>query len=1157
MISRGKNGRRRSVTTGEELGSLSNRAVINLGQEELALLDALTKEGHLNKFDIEDDVKNTLYHTIPVSMAEFLINPYYLGESCTTLYPELREDLISLFDYPYRESIWTGGIGVGKTHGLSIAISRIIYELSCMYSPQKAFGLSSGTEMVLPLISKNLTLAREIMKSAVDEKIKESPYFMTKFTPDFKKEYTLFPHGIRLTIGSYGSDRVLGSNVFSAALDECVTKKSIVSVEKDGVVCKKTVDNLMAMSQIGYSDCKIVCLDHDDGTLKSGWWRIKESTVQQIVRIETDFSVANLSREHPVLVKSGEWMIYKYAKDIVIGDIIAMEVNYASKRSTCERGNEEKTFGSSKEENGRKESVFREETFRRGKGEDEGSPCEAEDSSLGGNEAEDKRIPEGEKIFSGDQEENERGCEAEMCRSRMEKEAVGDGEESQGGRAPNASSACAVRGGKSILWEEAYEEGEKTYQRGKKGRWWNRAYRCFKAENFRGERKVHKGQSEELLISSEIPMWGDGSLSHYPRRKARECHLFSAGSGQRYRGGQERLGGIRNRRAEKTNCGGFYGNKVRWTNCHCRRKGTVFPVCGEGACEIQGDVEVLSEKRIFNDTRLEQSGSSRCFQWPICDPGICGFGDGWKDACQKNGDELKFAGVRRERIRVLDLPPGLFLSKVICVSDEKPEQTYSICTEFNTFIADGIVVHNTNFPPKRKAQQISTGFGQKLKAAHFDIVEKMYLGLVRRIKSRFQKAGGGFPGMVILASSAATVESFTERKIRDGKDDPEIFVRDHTQWTVKPDEEFCGEVFWVLCSTSAMKSRILTEDEYDMVTDEWMEANDAFVMDIPIEFKSDFESNMEEALRDIAGFSTEAISQFVQRPKAILSAIDPERVHPFSDEEWVAGSPGKFLWNHLSIKFQRRLPGGFKEDAFKPRRNPRAMRWVHLDTSTSGDSSGMAVGHIDRWVEVVQTDSEGGKQVDVLPFYIIDFMLRINPPPGEQIYMPNLRTMIYQFMAKGYQIAGVSTDTYQYVEMHQQIRRRGISTHIISMDTSTEPYDELKSAFYDNRIEIYNYKPFIDEFKFLEYDRLSGTIDHPVAGSKDVSDAVAGVVHGLKTLSKRMPLQGEKHNSRITPHEFSWVTPMIPADQVDIEAVKEAKKDDFEDHFMPILFDED
>ena len=683
MITTGKNGRRYSKTTFDEAVGIIDHMKQNLTPEERLLVDILGEEELENQVLVKEGLFGHIYHTIPVTMEQFIDDPYFLGESCSTIYPAIKEDLIDMFERPYREVILTGSIGVGKTYCLSIAICRILYELSCMISPQKTFGLSSGSEMVIPLISKNLTLAREVMKSAVDDKIKESPYFMTKFDPNIKQDYTLFPHNIRVKIGSYGSDRILGTNIFSAACDE------------------------------------------------------------------------------------------------------------------------------------------------------------------------------------------------------------------------------------------------------------------------------------------------------------------------------------------------------------------------------------------------------------------------------------------------------------------------------------------TNFPPKRKGQQIAIGFGQKLKAAHFDIVEKIYRGLVRRIKSRFQNAGGGFPGMVILASSAATVESFTERKLRESKDDPLVFVRDHTQWTAKPKEEFCGEFFYIICSTSATKSRILREDEYDAITDEYLEANDAFIMDIPVEYKEDFESNMEESLRDIAGFSTEAISQFVQRPKMISVCTNTNIVHPFDREEWVAGGPGVMDWNALVVEIERNLPGGFKERAFMPRRNPSAMRWCHVDASISGDSSGLAIGHIDRWVEVVRRDLDGNAHVDQEPYYIIDFMLRINPPPAEQIYMPDIRVMIYDFMAHGFKFIGFSSDTYQYVEMHQQVSRKGIKPRIISMDASTEAYDELKSAFYEKRIEIYYYEPFIEEFKKLEYDRLAGKIDHPLAGSKDCSDSVAGVVQGLKKAASMMPLQGRMAKSPNLSHEHSWVSPLIPADKVDIEDVKAAKEGISKEDYLPILFDGD
>lgn len=1058
MILTQKNGRRKSETTFEEVNGSIASMLANFTDDERKIARVLEEEmlggGHK---EMASEMKDHTYHTDPVSMEQFLDDPYYLGESCSTIYPAIREDLISLFERPYREYLATGGIGVGKSYCASIVVCRLLYEFSCMISPQKTLGLSSASTLVIPLISKNLVLARDVLKSAVDEKIKESPYFMTKCAPDFRKDYTLFPNNVRVNIGSYISDRILGTDVVSCVMDE------------------------------------------------------------------------------------------------------------------------------------------------------------------------------------------------------------------------------------------------------------------------------------------------------------------------------------------------------------------------------------------------------------------------------------------------------------------------------------------TNFPPKRKGQQIMTGFGQKLKSGHFDIVEKMYRGILRRIKSRFQKAGGGFNGMVILVSSAATTESFTERRIRERKDDPEFYLTDHTQWTAKPKENFSGEVFYVLCSTSAMKSRILKEEEYDLITDEYLEASDAFVMDIPIEFKDDFEANMEDALRDIAGFSTEAISQFIQRPKMITVCTNVDREHPFSKEEWISGSPGVFDWNKLAVKYERRLPGGYVEPAFRPRRNPTALRWCHIDTSLSGDCSGFSIGHVERWVDVVRRDSEGNKEADTAPFYIIDFMLRIYPPPAEQIYMPDLRTMLYQFEDHGFRFIGFSCDSYQclaegtrvitdrgvvgiedvqrgdvvesrsgpnrvtnkwcfgerdtlrvttgdgiviegtekhrvevltgwnagkcnrfydvsgyhptggsevwewkrigdlrvgdtiraidwepkvdseYVamdeepdlgpggrgagsdvylspimdeklaewigffvgdgdigndgvrincnaseigdvsriterafgvkpsvsvrgnkgvvrissrrlvrwlrrngisknkplkvpvkierspksvrcaflrglfgadgsvgketgevslstaylelaesvaviirsvlglrasisvmnrghkgdykktglqyslrvngsrrvwrdrigfgvsakmnalrdhverkgrrlysrvlsveksravvydievendpsyiangivshnsaEMLQQVSRRGISSRLISMDRTTNPYDEVKSAFYENRIEIYPYQPFIDEFKKLEYDRLVGKIDHPEHGSKDCSDSVAGVVWGLKDSASGAPMEGIKEETKMKPHKHAWVSEMIPADEVDPEEVAAAKDGESAAQFMPMMF---
>ena len=180
-------------------------------------------------------------------------------------------------------------------------------------------------------------------------------------------------------------------------------------------------------------------------------------------------------------------------------------------------------------------------------------------------------------------------------------------------------------------------------------------------------------------------------------------------------------------------------------------------------------------------------------------------------------------------------------------------------------------------------------------------------------------------------------------------------------------------------------------------------------------------------------------------------------------------------------------------------------------------------------------------------------MMRIRPPPAEQIYMPDLRRLIYELMEHGFIFTGFSSDSYQYIEMHQQVRRRGITPYLISVDRNTDPYDELKAAIYENRIRFYNYAPFVEELKALEYDRLRGKVDHPQAGSKDVADAMAGVVYGLMNHAERLPVEALAGTKSKITHEHSWVSEGIPAEKVDLQEVRSAKEAGDETELLPIL----
>ena len=55
----------------------------------------------------------------------------------------------------------------------------------------------------------------------------------------------------------------------------------------------------------------------------------------------------------------------------------------------------------------------------------------------------------------------------------------------------------------------------------------------------------------------------------------------------------------------------------------------------------------------------------------------------------------------------------------------------------------------------------------------------------------------------------------------------------------------------------------------------------------------------------------------------------------------------------------------------------------------------------------------------------------------------------------------------------------------------------MKQAFYDGRVKCPKHEKALKECLTIEFDPKHQKIDHPPQGSKDVSDAMAGVAYGL------------------------------------------------------------
>jgi hypothetical protein len=97
-------------------------------------------------------------------------------------------------------------------------------------------------------------------------------------------------------------------------------------------------------------------------------------------------------------------------------------------------------------------------------------------------------------------------------------------------------------------------------------------------------------------------------------------------------------------------------------------------------------------------------------------------------------------------------------------------------------------------------------------------------------------------------------------------------------------------------------------------------------------------------------------------------------------------------------------------------------------------------------------------------------------------------------------------DQYNSADTMQKFAVKGIEAERLSLDRTMDPYDTLKAAIYESRVHMYQYKPARDELQALQRDNVKNKVDHPQKGSKDVSDAVAGVVFSLTTNYRGGPL---------------------------------------------------
>ena len=349
------------------------------------------------------------------------------------------------------------------------------------------------------------------------------------------------------------------------------------------------------------------------------------------------------------------------------------------------------------------------------------------------------------------------------------------------------------------------------------------------------------------------------------------------------------------------------------------------------------------------------------------------------------------------------------------------------------------------------------------------------------MKTRFVFKGKN-PTLLCLASSKRSDKSFLEehmrKKLKSEKDN--VYISDGSVWEVKPKGTYSEETFRIGLGNKFLQSIVIPDEE----PSEPYIAKGYKIIEAPIDFKADFIDDIDRALCDFAGISSSSITKYING--ASVNQIITDRIkNPFSREILEIGDGPEDDTQYYNF---------FDINKIDPQLRSKPL-FIHLDMSYTGDMTGIA-GVFIRGKKHSLGELDQAKDL----FYSLAFSVNIKAPKGRHISFEKNRNFIYWLKEKGFNIKGITSDTFQSYDTGEALRAKGYPYSVLSVDRVDTnrvciPYQYLRSTIYEKRLEIYEDKLLISELIDLERNMDTGKIDHPDGGLKDVADATCGAIY--------------------------------------------------------------
>jgi hypothetical protein len=349
-----------------------------------------------------------------------------------------------------------------------------------------------------------------------------------------------------------------------------------------------------------------------------------------------------------------------------------------------------------------------------------------------------------------------------------------------------------------------------------------------------------------------------------------------------------------------------------------------------------------------------------------------------------------------------------------------------------------------------------------------DAAHKKLDSALKRFTSRFDRIMDYF-GMVIVDTSSQGDDSIADEFIKNNPYKDKLLAVHTNKWIVREHMNYYGQKGWfkVFTGDSTHQPFIVKPEAGRVITPDM---DPDRVIDCPEETRAEAEHDLITYLQDVAGISVSATDRFFPDTTNLVSCAQLPQYSPDVVKFDFYDTTDKLIYRFS--KSIRSIPTD-------------RIIYIRYDIGVTGDNTGLAIAYFDKWHTI-----NGAKY----PMINIPLAVGINRFEGQETPITSLFEFILD-LDKQFEIGCFTADQYASRQLLQDLTREKINNQYLSVDRTDEAYVYFKSLANRGLVKFPRNNLLLTEL--CELRRMGKKIDHLQEYSKDISDAVAGVVYNL------------------------------------------------------------